>query len=155
MQTLWWLHNEILRHIHKKRFSVFWSSRFLRICNQILKGVLVWPKKNFFSKKQRRCQTMQNFMLILKPLKKFWKNAPKKAISKNVSYKCTFFTFTHVRQISFAHNFFSLHNNFFNGFEISVEFCVFWHLFWYNFFLGDISIFSNFEAKAQKTAQKI
>ncbi len=25
MQTLWWLHNKILRYFHKKRFSVFWA----------------------------------------------------------------------------------------------------------------------------------
>ncbi len=49
MQTLWWLPNKILRHIHKKRFSVF-LSRFLRICNQSVQKVLVRAKKNFVSK---------------------------------------------------------------------------------------------------------
>jgi len=52
---------------------------------------------------------MQNFTLILNPLKKFRKNVPKKVISKNVTEKCTFFTFTHVRQTCFAYNFFLVH----------------------------------------------
>ncbi len=46
MQTLWWLPNKILRHIHKKRFSVC-LSRFLRICNQSLQKVPIRAKKNF------------------------------------------------------------------------------------------------------------
>jgi hypothetical protein len=50
----------------------------------------------------------------------------KKVISKNVTEKCTFFTYTHVRQTCFAYNFFgAFFRNFFNGFEISVKFCVF------------------------------
>jgi hypothetical protein len=32
-----------------------------------------------------------------------------KVISKNVTEKCTFFTFTHVRQTCFAYNFFVVH----------------------------------------------
>ncbi len=51
----------------------------------------------------------QNFTLISNPLKKFWKNAPKKVISKNVTKICTFFTFTYVRQTCFARNFFLVH----------------------------------------------
>jgi hypothetical protein len=47
MQTLWWLHNQILRYIHKKIFS-FFLSRFLGMCNQSLKKVLLWPKFFFF-----------------------------------------------------------------------------------------------------------
>ncbi len=46
LQTLWWLPNKILRHIHKKRFSVF-LSRFLRICNQSVQKKLKRTKKNF------------------------------------------------------------------------------------------------------------
>jgi hypothetical protein len=49
MQTLWWLPIKILRHIHKKRFSVF-LSRFLRICNQSVQKVPI-REKNFFIKK--------------------------------------------------------------------------------------------------------
>jgi hypothetical protein len=33
----------------------------------------------------------------------------KKVISKNVTEKCPFFTFTHVRQTCFAYNFFLVH----------------------------------------------
>jgi hypothetical protein len=40
----------------------------------------------------------------------------KKVISKNVTEKCTSFTFTHVHQTCFAYNFFgAFFNNFFNG----------------------------------------
>jgi hypothetical protein len=39
---------------------------------------------------------------------------------------CTFSTFTHVDDTCFAYNFFvCIFDNFFNGFEISVKFCVF------------------------------
>jgi hypothetical protein len=42
----------------------------------------------------------------------------KKVISKNVTEKCTFFTFTHVRQTCFAYNFvWCIFNNFFNVFS--------------------------------------
>ncbi len=57
-------------------------------------------------KNLKRCQKTQNFTLISNPLKKFWKNLQKKVISKNETEKCTFFTFTHVRQTCFAYNFF-------------------------------------------------
>ncbi len=46
-------------------------SRFLRVWLQSLKKVLIWPK-NF-----------KNFMLISNPLKKLWKNAPKKSYMQN------------------------------------------------------------------------
>jgi hypothetical protein len=57
----------------------------------------------------------------------------------------------------FANNFFgTCFKNFFNGFEISVKFCVFRYLF--NLkkknFLGHISSFSNFEAKRAKNCSK-
>ncbi len=56
-----------------------------------------------------------------------------------------FFTFTHVRQTCFAYNLFcAFFNNFFNGFEISVKFCVFdifFDFFKTNFFKGHISTF--------------
>ncbi len=67
---------------------------------------------------------------------------------------CPFFTFTLVRQTCFAYNFFfgAYFYNFFNGFEISVKFCVFLYLFYFfaeNFFLGYtvLALFENFEAK--------
>jgi hypothetical protein len=49
MQTLWWLPNKILRHIQKKRFSVF-LSRFLRICNQSVQKVLIFKNSIWVSK---------------------------------------------------------------------------------------------------------
>ncbi len=107
MQTLWWLPNKILRHIHKKRFSVF-LSRFLRICSQSLQKVLIRKKKskkkiNMGIKKRwisRWFRIRWNF---------FEKMQYKKVISKTVTEKCPFFTFTHVRQIFFAYNFFLVH----------------------------------------------
>ncbi len=42
-------------------------------------------------------------------VEKVLKNVPKKVISKNVTEKCTFYTFTHVRQTCFASNFFVVH----------------------------------------------
>jgi hypothetical protein len=42
-------------------------------------------------------------------VEKVLKNEPKKVISKNVTEKCTFFTFTHVRQTFFAYNFLLVH----------------------------------------------
>ncbi len=119
MQTLWWLHSKILRNIHNKRFSVF-LNRFLRICNQSLKKVLIWPEKKLVWKIQKRCQKTQNFTLISNPLKKLKKCTQKKVISKNV-------TFTHVRQTCFAYNFCLVH--FFKTFSTDSKFCVFWHFF--------------------------
>ncbi len=46
-------------------------SRFLRVWLQILKKVKKGAKKT------------QNFTLILNPLKKLWKNAPKKSYKQN------------------------------------------------------------------------
>ncbi len=65
-------------------------------------------------------------MLISNPLKKFFKNAQEKFISKtsltNMSKNGIYAYFHQV----FANNFFgTFFNNFFNGFEISVKFCVF------------------------------
>jgi hypothetical protein len=44
-----------------------------------------------------------------------------KVISKNVVEICTFFTFTHFRQICFVYNFFGAFRK--NEFEISMKFC--------------------------------
>jgi hypothetical protein len=44
-------------------------SRFLRVWLQSLKKVLIWPKKNFLAKNQKRFQKTQNFTLISNPLK--------------------------------------------------------------------------------------
>ncbi len=58
-------------------------SRFLRIRLQGLKKVLIWPLKFFFFLNQKRCQKLQNVTLISNPLKKLWKNAPKKSYKQN------------------------------------------------------------------------
>ncbi len=105
MQTLWWLPNKILRHIHKKRFSIF-LSRFLRICNQSVQKVLIKEKNVIMKKfnlgiKKRRISRWFRIRW-----KSFEKMHPKKVISKNVTEICTFFTFTYVRQTCFACNFF-------------------------------------------------
>ncbi len=108
MQTLWWLHNQILRYIHKKRFSVF-LSRFLRICSQSSKKVQIWPKKKLFWQKSYNVSKTQNFTLILNLLKKLWKIAPKKVISKtsltNMSKNEKSAFFHHI----FANYFFLVH----------------------------------------------
>ncbi len=102
MQTLWWLPNKILRHIHKKRFSVF-LSQFVRICNQSLQKVRMRAKK-IFSKNSIWVKKTQNLTLISNPLKSFLNH--NKVMSKNVIEICTIFTFTHVCQTCFAYNFF-------------------------------------------------
>jgi hypothetical protein len=64
-----------------------------------------------------------DFESVEKVLKKC---TQKKVFSKNMMEICTFFFFTHVHQTCFADNFFvAFFNNFFNGFRISVKFCVF------------------------------
>ncbi len=106
-----------------KRFSIF-LNRIVHTCIQSSK------------RKKFGYQKMQNFTLISNPLKKFFKNA-----KKNVTEICTFSPFTHVRvrQTCFAYNFFSAFlKNFFNGFEISMKFCVF------DTFFGHISTFFKF-----------
>ncbi len=90
--------------------------------------------------------------MILNPLKKFWKNAPKKVITKNVTDICTFFPFTYALQTCFACNFFELiFYKFFN------EILLFCYIFdWKKKFGGHISFFfRTLKPNAQKTAQKI
>ncbi len=110
MQTLWWLPNKILRHIHKKRFSVF-LSRFLRICNQSLQKV---PKratttKNFIKKFNMGIKIRRISRWFWIRWKSFEKMHHKNVISKNVMEKARFSLFTHVRQSIFAYNFFLVH----------------------------------------------
>ncbi len=69
-----------------------------------------------------------------------------KVISKNVTEKCTFFTFTHVRQTCFAYSFFLVH--FFKTFSTdsksawnSAFFDTFFDFVKKKFFLGHISTF--------------
>jgi hypothetical protein len=75
-------------------------------------------------------------------------------ISKNVSVKCTFFTFTHVRQTFFAYNFFLVH--FFTTFSTDSKsaFLTPFLIFAKKFFKGHISTFSNFEAKRARNGSK-
>jgi hypothetical protein len=56
------------------------------------------PKNNFFSKMQGGYQKTQILMLISNPLKELKKVYKKKVNNKNVTEKCTFFTFTHACQ---------------------------------------------------------
>ncbi len=58
-------------------------SRFLRVWLQSSKKVLIWPKKIFFLKKSKKVSKTQNFTLISNPLKRLWKNAPKKSYEQN------------------------------------------------------------------------
>jgi hypothetical protein len=76
-----------------------------------------------------------------------------KVISKNVTKICTFSTFTHVCQTGFAYKFFLIEffKKIFNGFEISMKFCV----FLISFFdlekkLGHISAFFKLGSQTRK-----
>jgi hypothetical protein len=91
-------------------------------------------------------------------LKSFEKMHTKKVMSKNVTEKCTFFTFTHVRQTCFAYNFFFVH--FFqlfqwirNQHEI-LRFLTPFLIFSKTIFLGHISTFSNFKSQLRKKQLK-
>ncbi len=97
-----------------------------------------------------------DFESVEKDLKKC---TQKKLLAKMWRKYALFSTFTHVRQTCFAHNFFvgAFFNNFFNGFEISVTFCVFWQLFGFfqkKFFLGHISTFIKLWSQTRKKRLK-
>ncbi len=53
-------------------------SRFLRVCSQSSKKVLIWPKKLFLEKLEKDVKKR-----ISNPLKKLWKNVPKKSYKQN------------------------------------------------------------------------
>ncbi len=130
IQTLWCVQNWNLRQIYKTGFFDF-SSRFLHIWLQNLK-VLILPKKIFFWKKQKRCPKTQNFTLISNRWKSSWKIYQKKVISKtsliNMSKSEESAFFRHI----FANNFFGAFlKKIFNGFKISVKFCIVLLLFWF------------------------
>jgi hypothetical protein len=66
----------------------------------------------------------------------------KKVISKNVTEKCTFFTFTHVRQTCFAYNFFwCIFSQLFQRIRNQREVLRFLTPFFLLIFLGHISTF--------------
>ncbi len=193
MQTLWWLPNKVLRHIHKKRFSVF-LSRFLRVCNrsvqkvqirakrifyykirygyqnmffyflsrflriwlQSLPKVLIWSKKKFLWK---NCHKTQNFTLISNPLKKVWKNEPKKVISKNVTEICIFSLLLMFVKLVLLVTFFcciflQLFQRIRNQREILRFMTSFFYFFTKKNFSIILALLANFEAKCAKNGSK-
>ncbi len=141
MQTLWWLPNQILRHIHKKRFSVFFS-RFLRICNQSSQKVLMRAKFFYFIEKFK--------MSIKKRRISSWFRIRWKSFEKMHQKKlCTFFAFTHVRQ-TFQY--------FFTNFSTDTKSA--WNSAFFNIFFDKkkfgviLALFGNFEAKCAKNGKK-
>ncbi len=157
MQTLWWLPNKILRHIHKKIFSVF-LSRILRICNQSLQKVLIRAKKIFYQKIQYGYKRTQNFESVEKVLKKC---TIKKLLAKIWRKKALFSLFSHVLQTFVAYNFFRFLVHFFTTFSTdsksawnSAFFDIFSDFFAKNFFWVILALFANFEAERAKKAQK-
>jgi hypothetical protein len=158
MQTLWWLPNKILRHIHKKRFSVFFC-RFLRICNQSVQKKLIRANTIFLLKNSIWVSKNAEFHADFKSAEKsFEKMNPKKVISKNLTEICTF-SLLHmfVKLVLIVTFFGAFCCNFFNGFEISVNFA-FFDIF-FNFLQKNIlgvilALFANFEAKCAKNSLK-
>ncbi len=77
-----------------------------------------------------------------------------KGISKNMTEKCTYFTFTHVRQTCFAYNFFwCIFKQLFQRIQNQREILRFWHLFWIlqkKIFLGHISTFFKLWSQTRK-----
>ena len=83
--------------------------RFLPIGNQSVQKVLKRAKKNLSKNSvwvSKNAEFHADFESVEKSVEKIFQ---KKVISKNVTEKCTFFTFTHVRQTCFAYNFFLVH----------------------------------------------
>ncbi len=127
------------------------------MCNQSLKKVLIWPKNFFFFFfKPKKGQKTQNFTLISKPLKKFWKMHQKKLLAKtwwkNALFSLLLMSVKLVLLITF---FGAFYNNFFNGFEISVK-SAFLTPFWFFFFnfLGHISTFFKLWSQTVKKGSK-
>ncbi len=132
----------------------FWR-RFLQVWLQSLKKVLIWPKKNFVGKNQKRYQQMQNFTLIRwKSFKKFTRKVISKISLTNTSKRRKSAYFHHV----FANNIFGTFlKNFFYRFEIGVKFCVFLYFFDFfkpNFFKGHINTFFKLWSQTRKKRLK-
>jgi hypothetical protein len=107
-------------------FFYFLSHFFAHLASKFSKSANM--KKKFSWKKQKRYQKM----LILNILKKLLRNASNKVISKtrltNIRKSEKSGYFCHV----FANNFFwCIFQNFINGFEISVKFCIFGYPYWF------------------------
>jgi hypothetical protein len=136
-------------------------SRFLRICNQSFKKVPIWQKKKKkFEKIEKGVKKRRISRWFRIRWKSFEKNYQKKVISKNVMEKCTFFTFTHVRQTCFAYNLFlvllfttfstdskSAWNSAFFDTFFYLKIFFFCRSYWY--------FFQTLKPNAQKTVQKI
>ncbi len=106
--------------------TFFWFlSRFMRVWLQGFQKMLLWTKNMFFWKNQKRYQKTQNFTPISNPLKKLVKNAQKKLKVKQVCRTWVKVKIVHISITFLLINFFgAFFQNFFNGFEISVKFCV-------------------------------
>jgi hypothetical protein len=81
-------------------------SRFLRICSQSLKKVLIWPLQNFFLKKSKKVSKNAEFHADFKSVEKVLKKCTKKKLLAKTWRKNAF---THVCQTCFAYNFFLVH----------------------------------------------
>ncbi len=151
VRTHGWMQNWILRHIYKIHFRLF--GPFFCGLNWLksLQKVLIWPQ-NYVSKYfQYGYQKTQILMPLLNLLK-----INKRVYTKKVRGQKTF---VHsIIKVKNVHNFctFMLNNyfvgtfyTFFNGFEISIKFGVFWYPYRnvVNFFcVGILSLFTNSEA---------
>jgi len=153
MQTLWRLPNKILRHIHKKRFSVF-LSRFLRDCNQSLQKVLIRAKNVFINKFNKGINKRRISRWFQICWKGFEKMHQKKVINKNVTEICPFFTFTHARQTCFGAFFttFSTDSKSAWNSAFLIPFCFFSKkIFWGSY----LHFLKSLEPNAQKLLKKI
>ncbi len=144
----WWLHNLILRHVYKKRFSFFQPHLHSKF------------RKNANRSKKMSWKIQYRDYAAFKYLEKVLKKCTKKVISKNVTEIFTFSTFTHVRQTCFAYNFF--------WFIFSKLFLRIWNQhgllgFFIHFLFFQINIlfrsysyvFQTLKPNAQKTSPKI
>jgi hypothetical protein len=114
----------MLRHINKKRFSVF--SRFLRICNHSLQKVQIRAKKIILLKNSIWVSKNAEFHADFESVVKVLKKCTKKVIGKNMTEICAFsHLIMFVRLVLLITFFGATFYNFFNGFKISVKFCVF------------------------------
>jgi hypothetical protein len=90
-------------------------------------------------------------MLISNPLKKFCKKHQKKVIIKNVTEICTFLlVLMFVKLVLRITIFGAFFKNVFNGFEISVKFCVFYIFLIKKNCLVILALFENLEDKRAK-----
>ncbi len=125
VRTHRWMQNWILWHI-KKYFNVL--SFFEHIWLKSLQKVLIWHQNNFPKYFQYGNKKMQNLMLISNRWKASRKFTQRKLEGWELLYTVlkdekvhNFYTFI---LITFLYEFF---NTFFNVFEISIKFCVFWY----------------------------